>query len=135
MRKLWQMSKVKTGGIVGIRAGIIAFLIRTWVQKGLSFVSEWRGQCYFIGSYPLFFPFLLNDLHTVLVLLLVSITYRSTIVVQNVFCFFFLFFFLNIIFSFRRIRSCSSSTIFRRAFNGIDGWSSEIFRRFKDWTL
>ena len=87
------MSKVKTGGIVGIRAGIIAFLIRTWVQKGLSFVSEWRGQCYFIGSYPLFFPFLLNDLHTVLVLLLVSITYRSTIVVQNVFCFFFCFFF------------------------------------------
>ena len=111
-----------------------AFLIRTWVQKGLSFVSGWRGQCYFIGSYPLFFPFLLNDLHTELVLLLVSIAYRSTIVVQNGVV--FVFFFWNmIIFSFRRIRSCSSSTIFRRTFNGIDGWSSEIFRRFKDWTL
>ena len=44
MRKLWQMSKVKTGGIVGIRAGIMSMKSCTqkWVGEG-SFLNPYVG--------------------------------------------------------------------------------------------
>ena len=146
MRKLWQMSKVKTGGIVGIRAGIMSMKSCTqkWVGEG-SFLNPYVGAKRSFFCFRMAWSVLFHWFISVIFSIFVKRPAYGVSFIAGFHCLqkhhscpkrgCFCFFFWNIIFSFRRIRSCSSSTIFRRTFNGIDGWSSEIFRRFKDWTL
>ena len=147
MRKLWQMSKVKTGGIVGIRAGIMSMKSCTqkWVGEG-SFLNPYVGAKRSFFCFRMAWSVLFHWFISVIFSIFVKRPAYGVSFIAGFHCLqkhhscpkrgYFCFFFWNmIIFSFRRIRSCSSSTIFRRTFNGIDGWSSEIFRRFKDWTL
>ena len=147
MRKLWQMSKVKTGGIVGIRAGIMSMKSCTqkWVGEG-SFLNPYVGAKRSFFCFRMAWSVLFHWFISVIFSIFVKRPAYGVSFIAGFHCLqkhhscpkrgcFFFFFWNMIIFSFRRIRSCSSSTIFRRTFNGIDGWSSEIFRRFKDWTL
>ena len=141
------MSKVKTGGIVGIRAGIMSMKSCTqkWVGEG-SFLNPYVGAKRSFFCFRMAWSVLFHWFISVIFSIFVKRPAYGVSFIAGFHCLqkhhscpkrgCCCFFFWNmIIFSFRRIRSCSSSTIFRRTFNGIDGWSSEIFRRFKDWTL
>ena len=141
------MSKVKTGGIVGIRAGIMSMKSCTqkWVGEG-SFLNPYVGAKRSFFCFRMAWSVLFHWFISVIFSIFVKrpaygvsfiagfhcLQKHHSCPKRGCFCFFFE---IWSSFSFRRIRSCSSSTIFRRTFNGIDGWSSEIFRRFKDWTL
>ena len=140
------MSKVKTGGIVGIRAGIMSMKSCTqkWVGEG-SFLNPYVGAKRSFFCFRMAWSVLFHWFISVIFSIFVKRPAYGVSFIAGFHCLqkhhscpkrgCFFFFWNMIIFSFRRIRSCSSSTIFRRTFNGIDGWSSEIFRRFKDWTL